>query len=172
MGQAAAPHPLNQDGDSQLFMSFLDLDFALHRPILAHMVVHQMATTQIINLYWVCFICFLSTVSPVTSLETRAERLERRRQHPAYKRAMSNLHLQFIAEFMKEKPPTDPTVRDKAWDFDPSGLGDESHWSLLWWLPGIVLTISALALYVALGKASTLKYNRPSAQHINLDNII
>ena len=81
---------------------------------------------------------------------------------------MSNLHLQFIAEFMKEKPLIDTTANHQTWDFDPSGLGEESHWGLVWWLPGIVLTISALALYVTIGRASSLLYSRPSAQHINL----
>ena len=83
--------------------------------------------------------------------ESRADRLARRRQAPAYKRAMSNLNLQFIAEFLREKPLLDTTAAGELWDFDPSGLGDESHFSLFWWLPGIALILLALALMVTLG---------------------
>ena len=110
-------------------------------------------------------ICLFCAVHTATSLMTGAERLERRRQSKAYKRAMSNINLQFIAGFLAEQPPTDPTVRERVRDFDPFGLGDESHFSLLWWLPGIVLGLLALTLYVALGKTSTLKYSHPPAQH-------
>ena len=117
-------------------------------------------------------ICLFCAVHTVASLMTRTKRLERRRQSQAYKRAMSNINLQFIAGFLAEQPPTDPTVRDRVRDFDPSGLGDESRFSLLWWLPGIVLGLLALTLYVALGKTSTLEYRRPPAQHINLSNMI
>ena len=133
---AAAPTPVRQDGSRQLLMGFHTLDFTQYQPTLYHMVVSLMANRQIISISLMCIICLQCAVSPVASLMSRAERLERRRQSPAYKRAMSNIHLQFIAGFLKEQPPTDPTVRDKIWDFDPSGLGDESHWSLLWWLQG------------------------------------
>ena len=57
-------------------------------------------------LMWV--LCLLSMVTSATSSMTRAERLERRWHSPAYKRAVSNLHLQFIAEFLAEQPLTDP----------------------------------------------------------------
>ena len=96
---------------------------------------------------------------------TAAERLERRRQSKAYKRAMSNINLQFISSFLAEQPPTDPTVKGRVRDFDPSGLGDESHFSLLWWLPGILLSLLALALYMALDKHSTLRDSRNPANH-------
>ena len=75
---------------------------------------------------------------------------------------MSNLHLQFIAEFLAEKPLTDPPVRQVG-DFDPSGLGEETHFSLFWLLPGLVLSLTALALYVARGRdISTLYSHLPS----------
>ena len=80
---------------------------------------------------------------------------------------MSNLSLQFIAEFLKEKPLVDPTVAGKLWDFDPSGLGDESHFSLLWWLPGIALILIALALHVTLGR-----HRHTPAQHTRLTNTV
>ena len=110
-------------------------------------------------------ICLFCAVHTATSLMTGAERLERRRQSKAYKRAMSNINLQFIAGFLAEQPPTDPTVKGRVRDFDLSGLGDESHFSLLWWLPGVVLGLLALALYVALGKPSTLGYSHHPAKH-------
>ena len=167
--QAATCLPLHQGGNSQLFMAPQGLIPTLHKPTLPHTLVHQMAANQIIWHFWMYFICFLSLASHVTSLESRAERLERRRQHPDYKRTMSNLNLQFIAEFLKQKPLIDTTVDHQPWDFDPSGLGEESHWGLVWWLPGIVLTIIALALYVTIGRASSLLYSRPSAQHTSLE---
>ena len=90
---------------------------------------------------------------------TRAERLARRRQSRAYQQAMSNISLQFINSFLAEQPPADPTVKDRVRDFDPSGLGDESHFSLLWLLPGILLSLLALALYLAVSQPSTLRHN-------------
>ena len=79
---------------------------------------------------------------------SRAERLAQRRQSKAYKRAMSNLSLQFISEFLAEQPPTSPAVKDTVRDFDPSGLGDESHFTLLWLLPGILISFTTLAIYL------------------------
>ena len=102
-------------------------------------------------------LCLLAMVTSSTCSVTRAERLERRRNSPAYKRAMSNIHLQFISEFLKEKPLTDPPVR-QVWDFDPSGLGDESHFSLFWLLPGLVLCITAITPCVARGQGSRALY--------------
>ena len=103
---------------------------------------------HIINMSLETFFYLVWAVSTTTSLMTRAERLERRRQSKAYKQAMSNLNLQFISEFLHEKPPTSPPVNDFNFDFDPSGLGDESHFALLWLLPGILISLLTLALYL------------------------
>ena len=112
-----------------------------------------MISNQIIRGALISLLCLCYTAPPVEGRESRADRLARRRQAPAYKRAMSNLSLQFIAEFLREKPLVDPTVAGELWDFDPSGLGDESHFSLLWWLPGIALItiLILIALHVKLG---------------------
>ena len=61
---------------------------------------------------------------------------------------MSNVNLQFIAEFLHVKPPTSPPVNNFNIDFDPSGLGEETHFSLLWLMPGVLLTLSALGIYL------------------------
>ena len=61
---------------------------------------------------------------------------------------MSNVNFQFIAEFLNVKPPTSPPVNNFNIDFDPSGLGEETHFSLLWLLPGVLLTLSALGVYL------------------------
>ena len=61
---------------------------------------------------------------------------------------MSNVNLQFIAEFLHVKPPTSPPVNNFNIDFDPSGLGEETHFSLLWLMPGVLLTLSALGVYL------------------------
>ena len=71
---------------------------------------------------------------------------------------MSNIHLQFISEFIKEKPLTDPPVR-QVWDFDHSGLGEESPVPLFWLLPGLVLCITALTLCVARGQGIRTLYS-------------
>ena len=114
-------------------------------------------------------ICLFCAVSSATGLMTAAERLERRRQSKAYKRAMSNINLQFISSFLAEQPPTDPTVKGRVRDFDPSGLGDKSNFSLLWLLPGILLSLLALALYLAVGQHSTLRHrHRPNKHTDNL----
>ena len=94
------------------------------------------------------FICLVWTFSPATGLMTRAERLAQRRQSKAYQRAMSNISLQFISEFLAEQPPTSLTVRDPVRDFNPSGLRDESHFTLLWLLPGILISFTTLAIYL------------------------
>ena len=114
--------------------------------------------------------CLVCAVCSATGLMTAAERLARRRQSRAYKRAMSNISLQFINSFLAEQPPTDPTVKGRVRDFDPSGLGDESHFSLLWLLPGILLSLLALALYLAKGQHSTLRHSRSPTKHT--DNLM
>jgi hypothetical protein len=79
---------------------------------------------------------------------------------------MSNLHLQFIAEFMAEKPLVNPTASSEIWNFDPSGLGEETHFGLWWWLPGfaIVSIIILSALHVKLGV-----YRHKPATHSQLN---
>ena len=83
---------------------------------------------------------------------------------------MSNINLQFISSFLAEQPPTDPTVKGRVRDFDPLGLGDESHFSLLWLLPGILLNLLALALYLAMGQPSTLRHSHNPTKHT--DNLV
>ena len=109
---------------------------------------NQMNSNKLFSIF-----CLCSTAHVVGGGESREDRLARRRQSPAYKRAMSNLHLQFIAEFMAEKPLVNPTASSEAWTFDPSGLGEETHFGLWWWLPGlaIVSLIILSALHVKLG---------------------
>ena len=100
-------------------------------------------------------ILFISLVWAVTTAPrkfARKERLERRRQSPAYQRAMTNLSLQFINEFLAKKPPAAPPQKHSVRDFDPSGLGDESHFALLWLLPGLLVGLLALTLCLAVVK--------------------
>ena len=103
--------------------------------------------------------CLVCAVCSATGLMTGAERLARRRQSRAYKQAMSNISLQFINGFLAEQPPTSPTVRDKVRDIDASGLGDESHFSLLWLLPGFVLCLLAITLYLAVSQPNTHRHH-------------
>ena len=74
-----------------------------------------------------------SAASPTT----REERLRRRQQSAAYKRARSNLDLQFIAEFLRVEPLTSPPVKAFTVEFDPSGLLEETQFSLWWLLQGL-----------------------------------
>ena len=50
----------------------------------------------------------------------------------------------------------------QVWDFDPSGLGEESHFALFWWL-----SIIALALYVARSRDSSTVYSHLPTQQAN-----
>ena len=72
---------------------------------------------------------------------------------------MSNISLQFINGFLAEQPPAGPTVKDTVRDFDPSGLGDESHFSLLWLLPGFMLCLLAITLYLAVSQPNTHRHH-------------
>ena len=50
---------------------------------------------------------------------------------------MSNLNLQFIAEFLRVEPLTSPPVKPFTVEFDPSGLLEETQFSLWWLLQGL-----------------------------------
>ena len=80
--------------------------------------------SQMNQLHLIILVYLYSTVNGLRDGESREARLARRQQHPAYKRALSNLHLQFISEFLAEKPLVQPTTDSELWSFDPSGLGD------------------------------------------------
>ena len=67
-------------------------------------------------------LCLVYVAATAASPTTREERLERRQQSAAYKRARSNLDLQFIAEFLRVEPLTSPPVKAFTVEFDPSGL--------------------------------------------------
>jgi hypothetical protein len=95
--------------------------------------------------------------------ESSEDRLARRKQSPAYKRAMSNLHLQFIAEFMAEKPLVNPTANSEIWNFDPSGLGEETHFSLWWWLPSITLILIIIIITIVVHRHTPAPHSRPTS---------
>ena len=107
-------------------------------------------------------ICLVWVVSSAPRQMTRAERLARRRQSRAYQRAMTNLSIQFINDFLAEQPPAGPPVKDTVRDFDPSGLGDETHFSLLWLLPGFLLSLLAITLYLAVSKPKAQNHHHYS----------
>ena len=81
-----------------------------------------------------CLVCLAASAASPT---TREERLRRRQQSAAYKRARSNMDLQFIAEFMRIKPLTSPPATPSPVEFDPSGLLEETQFSLWWLLQGL-----------------------------------
>ena len=110
--------------------------------------------------------CLVWAFSPATGLMTRAERLARRRQSRAYQGAMSNISLQFINGFLAEQTPTSPTVKGTVRDFDPSGLGDESHFSLLWLLPGFLISLLTLALYLAVRQPKPQEHQQIGRAHV------
>ena len=93
---------------------------------------------------------------------TQAERFSRRRQSRAYQRAMTNLSIQFINDFLAEQPPAGPPVKDTVKDFDPSGLGDETHFALLWLLPGFLVGLLAITLYLAVSKSGAQNHHHYS----------
>ena len=66
---------------------------------------------------------------------------------------MTNLSIQFINDFLAEQPPKEPPVKDPVRDFDPSGLGDESHFALLWLLPGLLVGLLTITLCLAVVKS-------------------
>jgi hypothetical protein len=101
-----------------------------------------MNSHQLIILVYLC-----SAVYELRGGESREARLARRQQSPAYKRALSNLHLQFISEFLAEKPLVHPTADSELWSFDPSGLGDETHFSLWWLLPSLTFLFIIIILF-------------------------
>ena len=82
-------------------------------------------------------LCLFFVAASAASPSTREERLRRRQQSAAYKRARSNLDLQFIAEFMKLRPLTSPPATPSPVEFDPSGLLEETQFSLWWLLKGL-----------------------------------
>ena len=98
--------------------------------------------------------------------ESREDRLARRRQSKAYKRAMSNLHLQFISEFLAVEPLVNPTAGSETWDFDPSGLATETHFGLWWWLPSVTIVFIIIILI------TIVFYTETPAQHYRRTNTV
>ena len=111
----------------------------------------------------IIIICLCSAAYELGGGESSEDRLARRRQSKAYKRAMSNLHLQFIAEFMAEKPLVNPTAGSEIWDFDPSGLATETHFSLWWWLPSITIVFIIVLITIVFYRHTPAPHNRPTS---------
>jgi hypothetical protein len=118
------------------------------------------------QLHLIILVYLYSTVNGLRDGESREARLARRQQHPAYKRALSNLHLQFISEFLAEKPLVQPTTDSELWSFDPSGLGDETHFGLWWLLPSLTFLFIIIILFTIFTQKHT------PAQHIRLSNTV
>ena len=117
-----------------------------------------MISHRLISIIYLC-----SAAYELGGGESSEDRLARRRQSPAYKRAMSNLHLQFIAEFMREKPLVHPTAGSEIWNFDPSGLGEETHFSLWWWLPSITILFIIILITIVVNRHTPAPHGRPTS---------
>ena len=122
--------------------------------------------SQMNQLHLIILVYLYSTVNGLRDGESREARLARRQQHPAYKRALSNLHLQFISEFLAEKPLVQPTTDSELWSFDPSGLGDETHFSLWWLLPSLTFLFIIIILFTIITQKNT------PAQHVRLSSTV
>jgi hypothetical protein len=79
---------------------------------------------------------------------------------------MSNLHLQFISEFLAVEPLVTPRAGSETWDFDPSGLATETHFGLWWWIPSITIVFTIIILI------TIIFYTKTPAQHYRHTNTV
>ena len=115
-----------------------------------------------IQLFLIVYVCLYVHVNGLRDGETREARLARRQQHPDYKRALSNINLQFIQEFLREKPLIQPTTERVLWSFDPSSLGEDIHFGWGWLLPSLTFLSFVIFLF------TIFKKEQPPAQHIKI----